>query len=283
MSTQNRGLLITSVGVFLMSFESLLIKMANVSAFNVAFYFGLFMFASATVLFFLRDKKNVLTHYKKHFKIIISSGFLMGLSNLFFILAIKNTTVANTVFILSCAPLFGALIGFIFLGQKTPKRVFIATFFVLAGLFIIVGNDLDSARFLGNFYALLCVISFSSLFVVLGNYKETSRVACVGVGGLSVALLAFICSPIDILDGYALGILLLMGGLISPISRILIGEGTKILLPAEIGLLTILETILAPIWVWIFLQEVPTAYTVVGGGVILLTLTINALYANKNY
>ena len=59
------------------------------------------------------------------------------------------------------------------------------------------------------------------------------------------------------------------------------GIGTKIIPASEVSLLMIIETIMAPIWVWIFLNEVPSNYTLVGGAIILTTLIINSLYIIK--
>mgnify|MGYP000560208664 CR=1 FL=1 len=69
-----------------------------------------------------------------------------------------------------------------------------------------------------------------------------------------------------------------MGLLITPISRVLIGNGTKFINASEVSLLMIIEAIMAPIWVWIFLKEIPSFNTFVGGSIILITLIFNSLY-----
>lgn len=204
----------------------------------------------------------------------------MGVSNLFFILAIKNTSVASAVFILSTAPLVSALIGFFLFGTKAPKRLFVATFFVFVGLTFILYNDLDVGTMKGNFYAFLCVLSFSSLFSVLEHYKEVSRLACIGAGGLMASCLAFATASIVVPDAYSLGVIFFMGAILTPISRLLIGLGTKVLPSTDVTLLTIIETLLAPVWVWIFLNEAMHSSTLIGGGIIVITLVIYAKKAN---
>jgi drug/metabolite transporter (DMT)-like permease len=72
-----------------------------------------------------------------------------------------------------------------------------------------------------------------------------------------------------------------MGLLITPISRVLIGNGAKYISASEVSLLMLIETIMAPIWVWIFLNEIPSIYTFIGGGIIVITLIINSLYTLK--
>jgi drug/metabolite transporter (DMT)-like permease len=74
---------------------------------------------------------------------------------------------------------------------------------------------------------------------------------------------------------------MIMGLLISPISRVFLGNGAKYISASEVSLLMIIETIMAPIWVWIFLDEVPSSYTFIGGSIIIATLIINSIYTLK--
>ena len=69
----------------------------------------------------------------------------------------------------------------------------------------------------------------------------------------------------------------LLGLLITPLSRFLIGLGTKYVIPAEVGLLFVVESILAPIWGYLLLDEQITASSFVGGAIILFALIVNSL------
>lgn len=266
-----------------MSFESLLIKSTTISAQNVTFYFGLLMFASTNLALFYKEKHHIVSIYQQQFKPILLSAIFMGTSNMFFVLAIKHTTVANAVFILSSAPLISSLIAFVLFRKRTPQRIFVATFFVFCGLFIILYDDLGMGKIEGNIYALLCVISFSSLFAVLERYKEVSRLACIGMGGLVASLLAFTTATIVLPDTHSFLVILFMGAVLTPISRVLIGIGTKVLPSVDVTLLTLIETVLAPIWVWIFLNETPTNNTFLGGAIIMLALIINGIQAHRSH
>ena len=278
--TYANALALTVMGVVLMSFESLLIKMTSIPAQSISFYFGLFMFTSTNLMLFWKTRKGIVTIYRKEYRAILLSALFMGTSNYFFILAIKNTSVASAVFILSTAPLVSALVGFILFRTKVPLRLFVATFFVFIGLSLIVYNDWDGGHMKGNFYALMCVISFSSLFSVLERYKEVSRLACIGAGGLMASLLAFLTVSIVVPDSYSLGVIFFMGFILTPISRLLIGIGTKVLPSIDVTLLTIIETVLAPVWVWLFLAEAMMPTTLVGGAIIILTLVVYTKMAN---
>ncbi len=276
-----KALIITSLGVFLMSIESLFIKLTSISALTFSFYAGLFIFISLNLYLLQTEKKDIIKSYKIGLRTLILCGFFIGLSNVFFVSAIKTTTVANTVMILSSAPLFSSLFAYILYREKIKKNIFIASFFIFVGLYIIFSSQLGNSDMLGNFYALLCVSLFSLTFVFLSRFKDINRVAVTACGGFFLSLISFIYVKDLTIDLNTLYILLIAGLLTMPISRVLLGLGTRNLPASEVSLLMIIETIMAPIWVWVFLKEIPAFTTFVGGGVILVTLLLNSLYLLK--
>jgi len=276
-----KALLITSLGVLLMSFESLFIKLTSISALSFSFYTGLFMFISINLIMLKTQKKQIGQAYKSGFYAVLTCGFLFGLSNVFFVSAIKTTTVANTVMILSAAPLFSSFFAYVLYKEKSTKNIYVSSFFIFIGLYIIFSTQLGSADMIGNLYALICVILFSLTFVLLSRYKNINRFAVTACGGFSLAVISLIFVEDLSIDLDTLYILLLAGLLTVPIARVLIGIGTKNLPASEVSLLMIIETIMAPIWVWLVLNESAALSTLLGGGLILITLIFNSLYLLK--
>lgn len=279
--TYTKAFGITSLGMILMSFESPLIKMTHVAAQNFTFYFGLCMFLTMNLALYSKHQKSIFDIYTRHLSSIVWSGLCIGLSNLLFILAVKHTSVASAVFILSTGPLISAMIAFIFFGQKTPRRTFGAIFFVFIGLAIILFNDLELGNMEENLYAFGCVFAFVSMLAVLERDKEANRLACFGTGALMASLLAALTAPLMIPDSYSLWIIVFMGALLTPLSRAFIGVGTKFLPSVEVALLTIIEPVLAPFWVWILMDEKPHLNTLIGGAIIVSTLLVHSMMAYK--
>ena len=282
MTNSAKGLALTSLGVFIMSLESLFIKFTTISPFLFSFYIGIFMFISMFTSFILNKKEYIKKALSTSpFLMLSICAFLMGLSNIFFITAVKTTTVANVVIIFSTAALFSALFAYLFFKEKITKNIVISSFFIFIGLFIIFNDNLEIGSFEGNIYALLCTALFSISFVLLSKYKEMDRTILTAFAGLALSILAiFFCDEL-VIDFRTLIILMIMGLLISPISRLLLGNGAKYISASEVSLLMIIETIMAPIWVWIFLNEIPSSYTFIGGSIIIVTLIINSLYNLK--
>lgn len=281
MTNNAKGLLITSVGVLIMSLESLFIKMTTISPFLFSFYIGMFMFISTagTIAFKQRDIFKKLE--KTSFKYTIICAVFMAISNIFFISAIKNTDVANVVIILSISPLLASLFNFLFYRKKPSKSIYVASFFIFIGLYIIFKDQLSLGNLDGNIYAVICAILFSVSFVFLERHKDVNRVALTAISGLILAGLTFVMLGSLVIDMRTLLILMVMGLLITPLSRVMIGNGTKYISASEVSLLMIIETIMAPIWVWMFLNEIPSEHTFIGGSIILTTLILNSLYKLK--
>ena len=282
MTNNAKGLALTSIGIFIMSLESLLIKYTNVSSFVFSFYLGIFIFISMMVTLLFKEKTYVKNAFKSSFLILITCAIMMGASNIFFITAVKTTTVANVVIIFSTSALFSALIAYILYREKITKNILYASFFMFVGLYIIFNDSLELGSLVGNMYALFCTMLFSISFVLLSKYKEMDRIVLTAFSGISLSILAYFLSEDLKIDLNNLLIVMFMGHIISSFSRVLIGNGAKYISASEVSLLMLIETIMAPIWVWIFLNEIPTIYTFIGGSVIILTLIINSLYTLKN-
>ena len=282
MSNNAKGLALTSLGVLIMSLESLFIKFTSISSFLFSFYMGIFMFISMASTLLFKEKNFVRNAIKSSYVVLIVCAILMAVSNILFISAVKTTTVANVVIIFSTAALFSALFAYLFYKEKITKNIIIASFFMFVGLYIIFNDQLDIGSSEGNIYALLCTALFSIFFVLLSRYKEMDRVVLTALSGVALSVIAFFFCDDLAIDFKTLLIIMAMGLIISPFSRVLIGNGAIYISASEVSLLMIIETIMAPIWVWLFLNEIPSSYTFIGGSIIIATLTANSIYTLKN-
>jgi drug/metabolite transporter (DMT)-like permease len=281
MNNNTKGILITALGVFIMSLESLFIKLTSISPFTFSFYLGIFMFISMLLLLVIKQRDIIREITKTSFYIFLLCGILMGSANIFFIWAIKSTTAANVVLIIGTGALFTSFFSYLFYKEKIRINVLIASFFMILGLLIIFNDKVGLGNLKGNILALLCTMTFSLSFVLMSKYTKINRIALTGMTGISLAIIAYFASDTITIDLYNLSVVAIMGLIITPYSRVLIFNGTKFINASEVSLLMIIETIMGPIWVWMVLKEVPSSYTFIGGGIILLTLIGNSIYIMK--
>jgi len=187
------ALFITSLGVILMSIESLLIKMTNISGVTYSFYIGILMFISLNTVLLKDGLQNTIKIYKSNIKIILIAGILTAFANIFFINSIKHTTIANTVIIISSSPLFAMLFAYVFYKQKAQKNVFVASFFIFVGLTVIFSQQLSSGNLFGDMLAVFCTMAFSLSFVLMSREKNVNRfevIALLIINTLYIARLA---------------------------------------------------------------------------------------------
>jgi drug/metabolite transporter (DMT)-like permease len=281
MNNHLKYILITAIGVIFISLEALLIKLTSISSLTFSFYIGIFVFLSLNSVLFMKHKTKILHTYKENFNILLLIAFVFGNSNIFFILAINNTSVANVVLILATSPIFAAFLSYIFYKQKSEKNILISSFFIIIGLMIIFSVQEQKSDTLGNIYAIACTLTMSLAFVLLAQYKNINRYSVSAFSGIFTMLVSFVFLESLYIDSYTLFILCIMGLIVSPLARVLISTGTKVLLASEVSILMIIETIMAPIWVWLFLNEIPSSNTFIGGTLILITIIINSIYIIK--
>jgi drug/metabolite transporter (DMT)-like permease len=270
-----KGLLITLAGIALMSAEAPLIKLSKMPAQNIGFYFGLTVFFVTQLLLLKNNLAAWKSAHKVEYQGVLWAGIAMGLGNFCFINAVYYTGIANTVLILASAPVVSALIALWILKEPTPMRIYIASIVVFIGLYIIFMDQTQGLSLKGNLFALGALLCMSALFIALKKYQKASRIAYVSLGGLIVAFIS-LPGALGEVDLSGIGWILIMGIIVTPFSRILIGVGTRYLIPAEMGLLMITESILAPIWGWWWLNEIPPIPTILGGAIILAGISWNA-------
>ena len=241
------------------------------------------VFFMIALMFFL-----LVTYKKNTIKIIKDAGFpavlgglVMSLSFIAFVVSMSITTVANVVFIISTQTVFLAIFGYFYLKEKVSLISFISILLAMGGIIIMVGDSLSTGSFLGNIVALAIPINFSILVMIIRKNKNLDMVPAIFYSGIFSIIYGLILSESfvftghDILMGFFLGVPQLAFGFIC------ITIGSRTTPSTTIGLLMLTETLFAPVWVWIFLNEIPPLSVLIGGCVIITAIIIKSLDKNK--
>lgn len=270
------GLLFVFVGVLIMSFESSVIKFSTIGGWEFLFWLGITLFISSLFMIAISSKEITFTHPKALF----ASSLSMALSNICFVFAVKLTGISTTVLILATAPIISALLDLVITKKRTPNLLFVASIFVFIGLFIILKDSQKEINLVGVVLAFLVVFFFALMYVILSNYPRIKRESQIALSALLITFISlwFVDYDFKLSTLYPI---FLMGFFIMPVSRLLIGNGSKFILSAEVGLLVILESILAPIWGALFLKEALTTNTIIGGLIIIFSILFYTIYSKK--
>jgi drug/metabolite transporter (DMT)-like permease len=271
-----KGIVTAVAGVTLISFDALLVRLAAVDGWNVSFWRGLFMVLAFLILSRFTTSCQIRSSDNKIFGVWLAALMMAG-SSLCLVLAFTLTQVANAVVILSAAPLFAALISRIALGERCSCRTWLAIIVCIAGVFWVMSGSLGAGTLLGDGLAAASALFIGAYFTVFRRYPEISRPGVIMRGGILLCLAALpFATPLSLPhSSYAW---LMLAGLVQmPVALLLITSATRFLPAAEVSLFLLLETCLAPIWVWLALGESPPATTFSGGFLIVATLVLHTL------
>jgi len=203
---------------------------------------------------------------------LLAAFFYAGVVILF-VMANKFTTAANAILLQYSAPVYVALLGSWLLKEKANRYDWLTIGLVFSGMILFFLDELDFGNLLGNIFAILSGISFAFMIVFLRRQKKSSTTESVFLGNIFAALfsLPFMTEPLPSLSGF-LGIILL--GIVQlGISYILYSIAIKHVTALEAILVPVLEPILNPVWVFIATKETPGKWAILGGTVILCSVT----------
>ena len=200
-----------------------------------------------------------------------------GLGSIFFITGVYNTTTANLVFILAFNTVFAALLSWLFLKERPRLGTMIAMLAMIIGVLIIVGGSVGTGHLFGDFMA-LCSAFFVALAITISRAsgKDMGFTALVGVI-VPLAVAAFMVAG-EGLHVNAPWWIIFNGAVIMPISFFCLANGPKYISGPEVAMFYLLETVLAPVWVWLIFAEAPTHNSMIGGAILIVTLVAHSLW-----
>ncbi len=187
-----------------------------------------------------------------------------------FVFSLSNTTVANTVFILSSGPILTAVLARLILREMVDPRTWGILLLAIVGIAMMVGDSLSSGDLLGNLAAVGGAISFAGFVVIFRAKRHIDMMPSLVIGdfiamGVAGAMAGgHVAIPLP-----DLSLAVLWGGGISALVLIFYTIASRHLSGAELTLLMTLEYFLGPFWVWLFINEVPSTTTLFGGAIVL--------------
>ena len=196
-----------------------------------------------------------------------------------FLQAITNTTVANTLFTLSAIPFFTAAFAWLFLQEPLRPSTLLTMVFAALGIGVMMLDGLGGGSLYGNLMALSTALCFSGFAVVVRRHRGVDMLPTLMISGLLIIPIAIAMRWGDlVIPVHDILLCFLLGGVLSGIGNALFITASRHLAAAELTLFMLLEFALGPIWVWIFINEVPTGLTVTGGTIVILAVTVRALF-----
>jgi drug/metabolite transporter, DME family len=268
------GVLWSTVGLGIRMIEDAIVL-------QILFYRSISLSAFLFLVIWLRSRESPL-------KLAIKAGLPASIGGLSLvaayaggIYAIQTTSVANAMLLFASAPFMAAILGWIVLRESVRPATWIATCVAMTGIAVMVSGQSDGASLIGSLAALGSAFGFAVFTVALRWGKSGEMLPAVFLSGVyAIIITGVICLAIGaplILSWNDGGIAMGMGVFQVGAGLILYTLGSKTVPAAELTLLSLAEVLLGPLWVWLFLGETITAYTLIGGTILLAAIAGNAL------
>ncbi len=280
MTDQTKGLLLTFLGVMCIVPEALFVRVIDAPMLTLAFW-------KVTLVGLAIGAGLLLAQGTAPFRALRRAGgasaiYIGGVAcaGVGFVLAVRLTSVANVVFILASLPVFAAIYSRVFLAEPISRRMFFTIGAVLAGLAVIAfgSGETENASRAGDLLALSISAIFAGALTAARHARAVSMVPAVALAYLLAgAVLLPIAQPLQ-MPSDELPQLLLYAVFMAA-SAGLIALGPRYISSAEVGLLVLLESVLAPLLVWAVLGEDPGLYALIGGGIVVSALFLSNLIA----
>jgi len=273
--------LVLMAGVFWSTMGLGIRNIDEANVWQILFYRSVSLSIFLFVLISFRSRFKPIRTIKRSGIAGVVGGFALVVAFAGGIYAIQTTTVANAMFLFASAPFFAAILGWLILRESVRRSTWIATVVAMAGIAVMVIDGFALGQMVGNISALASALGFAIFTIALRWKKLEDMLPAVFLAGVFAAVIAAtICLINDysfVLSGNDASIAIAMGVFQVGAGLAIYTVGSKVVPAAELALLSMTEVLLGPVWVWIFLGETASIFTLIGGAILLLAIAGNAL------
>ena len=280
MTNHLKGILMTFIGVVILSPDSVLIRLTDADSWTVLFYRGLLMSVGVVMLLLITYRSKTIVEFKKIGRGGLWIGWLHGIMTGTFVFAIMHTSIANTLVIISTGPIWIAIIAWLTLRERASLVTWLAMIIVFIGIYIVMSANFGGQSIVGDIFALITAILMGFTFTLVRKYKTVNMVPTMAVGGIIAAIIACIFAPTLALKPEAIIYVVAMGVILA-ISFSLITIAPRYMPAAEVGMIMPLETVLGTLIAWRVINEVPSSNAIIGGIIVVITLFCHAWYSTN--
>jgi len=279
-SRHGYAILIMMAGSIAISFGGLVQRNIEIAdAWQTIFYRSLGMLIGMVFIIAVQYRGRVLSTVTGVGQLGLLGGALLSVAGITFIQALTHTTIANALFILGAIPFFAALFARLFLGEKLRRTTMFTMLGAAAGLGIMVVQGINAGSGFGNAMALVTAVSFA-LYAIIVRYKRQTEMLPVMLisSAIVIPVTLLVKSGDMVIPLRDILLCLFWGGCLSGFVNWAFIVASRHLAAAEVTLIMLLEFALGPLWVWMFIGETPTLWTVLGGCLIIMAVALRAIF-----
>ncbi len=262
---------------FLWSIAGLFIKVIDWNPIAIA---GMRSFIASIVIFVYLKRPEFNFSFPQ-----IAAAIAHAVTMLLFVAANKTTTAANAILLQYTAPVLTAFIGAVLLKERPRMEHYIALPIAAAGMIIMFFNELGGGNLFGNFLALMSAITMSYYFVFMRMQKDGSPLESILLSHWLTVIICIIISLFLRLPQVtlkSLAAIAVLGIVQVGLSAILFSIAIKRVSVISAIIIAIIEPVFNPVWVFIAIGEAPGVQALIGGGIIVLAVTITSVFSARS-
>jgi drug/metabolite transporter (DMT)-like permease len=222
------------------------------------------------------ERRGTLRAFRSMGRSGLAMAVFLAISSGSFLLALNYTSVANVLFMQAAAPMMAALLGWVLLAEGVDTRTWIALALAGAGVALMAAGSLDAGVGAVTL-PLVMTASFAMVIVIARHRKDVSMMPATCA---SQVLVVLACAPFVSLGSVSRSdwaVLAALGVGQMGLGLAFLTIGARLIPAAQVAVISLLEVVLGPIWVWLAYGERPAAATLVGGAVVVAAVLVQAL------
>ena len=273
-SEHTKGLFFVLTAALLWSTGGLFIKLISFSAMQLSF----FRCAIAAITFALIFKKRILLLNK----LSIMNSIIYAVVLISFVIATKTTTAANAIFLQATAPIYVLIFEPILTKSKYNRVNIITVGVCVVGMILFFVGKLEPGHLEGNLVALISGITFAAFFLGMKKNDQQYQQSSIFWGNIIVAL---ICIPflasLEMITFSDIWMVSFLGVFQIAIAYAFFASGLKRNIAVEASIISMIEPVLNPVWVFLGYGEIPTVFAIIGGTIILGAIIVRTIYSGS--
>ena len=255
------------------SFSGLVVRLLEAGPLVMHFYRALFLMGAILVLLFLRYRGAAIVRVIGVGWPGLMAGAMLAGAGITFLQSMTHTTVANTLFVLGGIPFVTAGLAWIFLKEKPSRPTLVTMIIAFFGIVIMIGEGFTIGSVYGNLMALMTTFFFSIYAVIVRFNRQVDMLPAILISTVLIMAMTGLTQrgelPISKND---LWLCLLWGGVMSGFTSASFIVASRHIVAAELTIFMLLEFALGPVWVWLFVNEIPSKWTLAGGALVIVAV-----------
>lgn len=276
-TNQALGIALAFTGGFVISFDVALIRLADANPWVMMLSRALIPMPIYLLFYRFGRRFHDTPASAIHDPVWVGVGILYGMTNIFFTLGVFYTTTANLVFILAFNPLLAALFSWFLIGERPKPVTWLAIAVTILGVAIIVSEGLAGGTWLGDLFALGCALSLAGA-ITLSRKSGQDMSLAPAFGALVSACFALPMALLNLEMPGSTFWLVANAAMLVPVAAFCLAMAPRYIPAPQVAIFYLLETVLAPVWVFLVFGEQVTRTTLIGGAIVLAGIAGHSLW-----